>query len=110
MVPTGRRGDGHLPNVRWGPAPGFSETLVQLLLVCALGHTYRGRSVYKRRPISVLTREGYTAYEKHIDRVLLVGATVVVLLAFGSPSLVLPPSVDYNNTDASQSEQTVPEY
>ena len=47
---------------------------------------------------------------KHIDRVLLVGATVVVLLAFGSPSLVLPPSVDYNNTDASETEQTVPEY
>ena len=47
---------------------------------------------------------------KHIDSVLLVGATVVVLLVFGSPSLVLPPSVDYNNTDASEPEQTVPEY
>jgi hypothetical protein len=33
-----------------------------------------------------------------------------VLPAFGSPSLVLSPSCDYNNTDASQTEQTVPEY
>ena len=61
-------------------------------------------------PFQYLHERGYTAHEKHIDRVLLVGATVVVLLAFGSPSLVLPPSVDYNNTDASQTEQTVPEY
>ena len=45
---------------------------------------------------------------KHIERVLLVGATVV-LLAFGSPGVTLPPSVSYNS-DASQTEQTVPEY
>jgi hypothetical protein len=46
---------------------------------------------------------------KHIDRVLLVGATVLVLLAFGPFDVGLPPSVSYN-TDASQTEQTVPEY
>ena len=46
---------------------------------------------------------------KHIDRVLLVGATVVVLLAFGSPGVTLPPSVSCNS-DASQTEQTEPEY
>ena len=44
---------------------------------------------------------------KHIDRVLLVGATVV-LLAFGNP-LALPASVSYK-TDASETEQTVSEY
>jgi hypothetical protein len=45
---------------------------------------------------------------KHIDRVLLVGVTVVVLLAFENP-LALPASVAYN-TDASQTEQCVSEY
>ncbi|HZB82564.1 MAG TPA: hypothetical protein VE288_06930 [Rubrobacteraceae bacterium] len=45
--------------------------------------------------------------KKHIDRVLLVGATVLVLLAFGDP-LALPASVEYN-TNAAQSEQSVSE-
>ena len=44
---------------------------------------------------------------KHIDRVLLVGVTVVtvVFLAFGAP-LALPASVEYH---ASETEQTVSE-
>ena len=45
--------------------------------------------------------------KKHIDRVLLVGAPVLVLLAFGDP-LALPASVEYN-TNAAQSEQPVSE-
>ena len=48
---------------------------------------------------------------KHIDRMLLVGATVVVLLAFGPWGVGLPPSVVANtdNTDAPKTEQTVSE-
>ena len=42
---------------------------------------------------------------KHIDRVLLVGATVVVL-AFGNPALTLPAYLGYNTDDAPKAEQT----
>jgi hypothetical protein len=45
---------------------------------------------------------------KHIDRVLLVGATVVVLV-FGSP-LVVPPGVSYNTDSPATTEQSVSEY
>ena len=45
--------------------------------------------------------------KKHIHRVLLVGAPVLVLLAFGDP-LALPASVEYNR-NAAQSEQPVSE-
>ncbi len=47
-----------------------------------------------RRPISVLTREGIQHMRKHIDRVLLGGATVAALLAFGLRGVGLPPSID----------------
>jgi hypothetical protein len=56
---------------------------------------------------STYTR-GVQRMRKHIDRVLLVGATVV-LLAFGNP-LTLPPAVGYNSDDAAKTEQTVSEY
>jgi hypothetical protein len=58
------------------------------LIVCALGHKR-----LRRRPISVLTREGIQHMRKHIDRVLLGGATVAALLAFGLQGVTLPPSV-----------------
>jgi hypothetical protein len=44
---------------------------------------------------------------KHIGRMLMAGATVVVLLAFGNPGIALPPSVDYTG---SPYEQSVSEY
>ena len=45
---------------------------------------------------------------KHIDRVLLVGATVVVLLMFGTP-LAIPSAVSYNS-NSPEAEQSVSEY
>jgi hypothetical protein len=72
------------------------------LIVCALGYKR-----LRRRPISVLTREGVQRMRKHIGRMLMAGATVVVLLAFGNPGIALPPSVDYTG---SPYEQSVSEY
>jgi hypothetical protein len=42
---------------------------------------------------------------KHTGRMLLVGATVVVLLAFGTPGVAFPPSVGY--IDSPETEQSV---
>ena len=55
-----------------------------------------------RRPISVLTREGIQHMRKHIDRVLLVGATVV-LLAFGPCGIALPVNIGCPTNDAAPS-------
>ena len=45
---------------------------------------------------------------KHIERVLLVGAAVV-LLAFGDP-LLIPPGVEHNTNSSSGTEQGVSQY
>src|ERR687886_524397 len=70
----------HMLHKRDSPGPIGEGLLVDCL--CSRVYTYRGRSVYKRRPISVPTRGSTQRMRKHIERVLLVGATVV-LLAFG---------------------------
>ena len=59
-----------------------------------------------RRPISVLTRrEGIQHMRKHIDRVLLGGATVV-LLAFGPCGIALPVNIGCSTVDAPSPGQT----
>src|SRR5919199_1889658 len=93
----------HMLHKRDSPGPIGEGLLVDCL--CSRVYTCRRGSVYKRRPIAVPTRGSTQHMRKHIERVLLVGATVV-LLAFGPCGIALPVNIGCSTVDAPSPGQT----